>query len=174
MVPKLYKKEKKNMLHYICLSMSSSLRIPTLSLAECNHCSQQKTQTISFLLVHLPQPLLCLGIFPLLSTCKSPETYIFYLSFPLEMKRFQYGWIGGYGVYIFACFSSPLSFPLFPPLAYLRLYLSLSSVYTLSSRSGYFTIFCGASVPAHHLWLDFLSWGVERGEADPGVPFKHV
>lgn len=79
MVPKLYKKRGENMLHYICLSMSSPLRIPTLSLPVCTHCSQQKTQTISFLPARLPQPLLCLGIFRLLSTCKSPETKIFFV-----------------------------------------------------------------------------------------------
>ncbi len=173
MVPKLFQKREKNMLHYICLSMSSSLRIPTLSLPACNHCSQQKTQTISFLVAHLPQPLFCFGIFPLLCTCKSPETCIFYLSFSLEMKGASMDRLEA-TVYIFACFFSPLSFCLFPLLASLLLSLSLSSVCALSSRSGYFTIFCGASVPVHHLWLDFLSWGVERGEADPRVPFKHV
>lgn len=136
------------MLHYICLSMSSSLRSLSASpLSPCQRAitaASRKTQTISFLLAHLPQPLLRVGIFPPLSTCKSPKTEIFYLSSPLEMKSRQYGWIGGYGVYIFACFSSSTLFlfvsPHWPPSFSLTLFVKCVCVH--SSRSGCFTIFC--------------------------------
>lgn len=130
------------MLHYVCLSMSSSLNCLSASpLSPCQRAiiaaSRKRKLSPSSLAISL---LLCLGIFLLLSICKRPQTEIFYLSFPLEMKRQQYRWIGSYGVYIFACFSS---YPWFPSLASLIFSLCLSSVCVHSSRQGYFTIFCG-------------------------------
>lgn len=115
MVPKLYKKREKNMLHYICLSMSSSLR--SLSASPLSPCQRAITAASrkcklspSFLHIFLsPSP--DWVFFSLLSICKIPQIEIFYLSFPLEMKRQQYGWIGSY---IFASFSSPPSYTLFP------------------------------------------------------------
>lgn len=118
-------------------SLSASL----LSSCRCaTTASNRKTQTASFLLTHLPQPLLCLGIFPLLSTCKSSE--IFYLSFLLETKRHQYGWIGDYLASLLVPSLRPpsqlvSSFGL-PPFLSLFVY----SVSVQNSRSGYFTIFC--------------------------------
>lgn len=101
MVPKLCKKEKKNMLYYICLSMSSSLRSLSASLlspcqrtitAASRKSKPSPTSSPIFL-----SPSSVWVFFHLLSTCKSPEMEIFYLSFLLEMKRHQYRWIGGYG-----------------------------------------------------------------------------
>lgn len=66
-VPKLCEKrrEKNHAALYLPLHVSLAFqpsRILTLSLPACKHFRQQKALTISFLVVHLPQPLLCLGI----------------------------------------------------------------------------------------------------------------
>lgn len=145
MVPKLYKEEGKK----TCCIISASPCLPRFPASAFPHSLPASVQSLqpeehaNYLLPPLP-------IFPSPSSvwifffyCPSvsPETEIFYLSFPLEMKRCQYGWIGGYCVYIFL---PSILFPLVSsswPLFLLSLFVQCVCECVHSSR--FFTIFFG-------------------------------
>lgn len=156
MMPKLYKKRKKNMLH-LCLScllhfpgfvhpsgLSASVQTPQPA---------KKTQTISFL-SNRTQPLLCLGLlsWPSVSALKQ----MFNFSFLLEMTKHQNEWIGVF-------MSEVVAIPLVsPPLCF--------SFF----RIRYFTIFCRLQ-SYHIIWFWICSPGAVRAEAWFGSWFQtHV
>lgn len=118
MVPKLYEKKRKKKNHAaLYLPLHVFLASQPSPLSPCQRAitaaSRKRKLSPSFLPIFLSPPPLFGYFFLYCPSVRALKQRFFDLSFPLEMKRRQYGWFGSY---IFACFSSLTPcFPHWPP-----------------------------------------------------------